>query len=138
MNQLPNKEKELIENEIQNLNQVEKQNLLDWAIQVKDIQDNKSLTKKQKIYNLRKLNNKRAFFNSIQLIQSYFSTKWKKANLPTKFTLIGGGAGLLIAGSQGAGIAALGGAIGIPFFLITAGGGALIGTLIDNLKNKNK
>lgn len=126
---------ELIKKELKNLNQEEKNNLLNWAIQVREIQQNNNLTKKEKIYNLRLLNNKKAFFNSIKLIQTFFSMKWKKASWSTRLALIGGSAGLLIAGSQGAGIAALGGAIGIPFFLVTAAGGALIGTIINNLNN---
>lgn len=130
---------ELIKKELQSLNQKEKSNLLDWAIQVREIQQNNNLTKREKIYNLRSLNNKKAFFNSIKLIQIFFSMRWRKASWPTRLTLIGGSAGLLlIAGSEGAGIAALGGAIGIPFFLITAAGGALIGTIINNLNNKDK
>lgn len=139
MKKSPNKENELLKNEIKNPSQKDKQNLLNWAIQVREIQENKSLTRKQKINYLRKLNNKKAFFNSIKLVPSMLAKKWRDSNLSAKLTLIGGSAGLFIAGIKGgAGIAALGGAIGLPFFLLTAAGGAFIGTIIDNLKNKKE
>ena len=39
-----------IESKINSLNNSQKENLLKWAIEVKKIQDNKSLSKKDKIY----------------------------------------------------------------------------------------
>lgn len=42
-----------IESKINSLNNSQKENLLKWAIEVKKIQDNKSLSKKDKIYDLK-------------------------------------------------------------------------------------
>ena len=42
-------------------------------------------------------------------------------------------ADVVIFGGSGAGIAALGGAIGLPLFLLTGAGGALVGMIIERL-----
>ena len=124
--------------EIQSLEKSERQNILNWAVEVRKIQNNKSLSKKEKIYDLKKLNNKQAFKNAISLSLKYLKSYWKKANWAQRIGVIGLGGGLAVAGtSGGAGIAALGGAIGLPLFLVTAAGGAFIGTIIDSLE-KNK
>ena len=124
--------------EIKTLEDSERQNVLNWAVEVRKIQKNKSLSKKEKIYDLKKLNNKQAFKNAVSLSLKYFKNSWKKANWAQRIGIIGFGGGLALAGiSGGAGIAALGGAIGLPLFLITAAGGAFIGTIIDSLDKKN-
>jgi hypothetical protein len=128
-----------IESKINSLNNSQKENLLKWAIEVKKIQDNKSLSKKDKIYDLKKLNNKQAFKDVITFVVNYSKSYWKKASWSQKIGIIGLTSGLIVAGSSGgAGIAALGGAIGLPLFLVTAAGGTLIGTLIDSLKKKSE
>ena len=52
---------------------------------------------------------------------------------PLAGTVGGGATGLALTGLGGAGIVALGGGIGVPFFLITAGAGALGGVAIDQV-----
>lgn len=125
--------------EINTLQESERQNILNWAVEVRKIQQNKSLSKKAKIYDLKKLNNKQAFKNAISLSLKYSINYWKDANWAQKIGIVGLGGGLSLAGtSGGAGIAALGGAIGLPLFLVTGAGGAFIGTIIDTLVKKQK
>ena len=50
--------------------------------------------------------------------------------------ILAGGGTLLTAGLAGSGIAALGGAIGVPLFLLTAAGGSFVGLIIDSLVKK--
>ncbi|WDF48382.1 hypothetical protein PQ459_07850 [Chryseobacterium sp. KACC 21268] len=123
-----------LEIEILKIPESDREIVLDWATQIKMIQDQTTLSKKEKLKELKELNNSKAFKSAFKIVTQIFSTKWKNANLPTRLSLVGGGVGILFAGAQGAGIAALGSAIGLPLFLVTAAGGAFIGTIIDNLK----
>lgn len=128
-----------IKSDLEKLNETEKQNVLNWAVEVKKIQQNNKLTTKEKIYDLKNLNNKQAFKNVISIALNYSKSYWKKANWAQRIGIIGLTSGLIIAGaSGGAGIAALGGAIGLPLFLVTTAGGTFIGTIIDSLNKKNE
>lgn len=128
-----------IKSDLEKLNDTEKQNVLNWAVEVKKIQQNNKLTTKEKIYDLKNLNNKQAFKNVISIALNYSKSYWKKVNWAQRIGIIGLTSGLIIAGaSGGAGIAALGGAIGLPLFLVTTAGGTFIGTIIDSLNKKNE
>lgn len=127
-----------IKSDLEKLDDVEKQNVLSWAVEVRKIQQNNKLSSKEKIYDLKNLNNKQVFKNVISIVLNYSKSYWKKANWAQKIGIIGLTGGLIIAGaSGGAGIAALGGAIGLPLFLVTTAGGTFIGTIIDSLNKKN-
>lgn len=128
-----------IKSDLEKLNDTEKQNVLNWAVEVRKIQQNNKLTTKDKIYDLKNLNNKQAFKNVISIALNYSKSYWKKANWAQRIGIIGLTSGLIVAGaSGGAGIAALGGAIGLPLFLVTTAGGTFIGTIIDSLNKKTE
>lgn len=128
-----------IKSDLEKLNETERQNVLNWAVEVRKIQHNNKLTTKEKIYDLKNLNNKQAFKNVISIVLNYSKSYWKKANWAQRIGIIGLTSGLIVAGaSGGAGIAALGGAIGLPLFLVTTAGGTFIGTIIDSLNKKNE
>lgn len=128
-----------IKSDLEKLNDTEKQNVLNWAVEVRKIQQNNKLTTKEKIYDLKNLNNKQAFKNVISIALNYSKSYWKKANWAQRIGIIGLTSGLIVAGaSGGAGIAALGGAIGLPLFLVTTAGGTFIGTIIDSLNKKTE
>ena len=125
--------------DLEKLDDIEKQNVLNWAVEVRKIQQNNKLSSKEKIYDLKNLNNKQVFKNVISIVLNYSKSYWKKANWAQKIGIIGLTGGLIVAGaSGGAGIAALGGAIGLPLFLVTTAGGTFIGTIIDSLNKKNR
>ena len=127
-----------IKSDLEKLDDIERQNVLNWAVEVRKIQQNNKLSSKEKIYDLKNLNNKQVFKNVISIVLNYSKSYWKKANWAQKIGIIGLTGGLIIAGaSGGAGIAALGGAIGLPLFLVTTAGGTFIGTIIDSLNKKN-
>ena len=125
--------------DLEKLDDIEKQNVLNCAVEVRKIQQNNKLSSKEKIYDLKNLNNKQVFKNVISIVLNYSKSYWKKANWAQKIGIIGLTGGLIVAGaSGGAGIAALGGAIGLPLFLVTTAGGTFIGTIIDSLNKKNR
>lgn len=126
-------EKQMKDFEVQHLSKEEKKILLDWAKNVKTIQKDKNLNFNSKINALKELNNSGAFRSSTKFVTSKTKHYWKNASWSERLGIIGGSGALAIAGFGGAGIAALGGAVGLPLFLVTAAGGTLIGTIIDKL-----
>lgn len=60
---------------------------------------------------------------------------WEERSLPARMAMGAAAAALTLSG-QGAGIAALGGAIGVPLFVVFGAGGALAGVIIDEIKQK--
>ncbi|WP_452233054.1 hypothetical protein [Lacinutrix sp. MEBiC02595] len=122
---------------VEKLNTSEKEEILAWAKNVKEIQNDKNLNVKDKIKSLKELDNKTAFISLGKIIKTKTKKSWKNASWAKRLGVIGASGALLTVSGSGAGIAALGGAIGLPLFLVTAAGGTLIGTLIDEL-SKNK
>jgi hypothetical protein len=61
---------------------------------------------------------------------------WDERGLPAR-TAIGAAAAALTLSGSGAGIAALGGAIGVPLWVVFGAGGAFVGVIIDEF-NKSK
>jgi len=62
---------------------------------------------------------------------------WVQRNTSSRLAIIGTGIGLSFFYGQGAGIAALGGAIGVPLWVVFGAGGAYAGTIIEAAKRKN-
>jgi hypothetical protein len=60
---------------------------------------------------------------------------WTERGLPARVAIGAAVASLTITG-QGAGIAALGGAIGVPLFVVFGAGGALAGVILDEARKK--
>jgi hypothetical protein len=63
---------------------------------------------------------------------------WDQRGLPERITLSAAAVAALIFSGQGAGIAALGGAIGVPLWVVFGAGGAFIGVLIEGAQRRAK
>ncbi len=75
----------------------------------------------------------------IQAMKQIKTKAWDERGWPARLALAGLTAGVGGVGLEGAGIAAMGGAIGLPLFLRTSAGGALLGSIIQELeKTQNK
>ena len=61
---------------------------------------------------------------------------WDERGLPERLALSAAAAAALVFGGQGAGIAALGGAIGVPLWIVFGAGGAFAGVIIDEAKRR--
>ena len=60
---------------------------------------------------------------------------WSERGTKSRFSLIGMAIGATIFGGQGAGIAALGTAIGVPLWVVLGAGGAFAGALVEELSS---
>jgi hypothetical protein len=59
---------------------------------------------------------------------------WDERDSKSRFGIAGAGVGLALFGTQGAGIAALGGAIGVPLWIVLGAGAYFAPLLIDELR----
>lgn len=80
--------------------------------------------------------NRKALDPLLQVAWSEFKrVGWEERGLPARIAIGAAVTALTISG-QGAGIAALGGAIGVPLFIVFGAGGALAGVIIDEVRKK--
>ena len=61
---------------------------------------------------------------------------WDERGLPERMALSAAAAAALLFSGQGAGIAALGGAIGVPLWVVFGAGGAFVGVLIKEVQRR--
>jgi hypothetical protein len=61
---------------------------------------------------------------------------WDQRGLPERLALSAAAVTALTFSGQGAGIAALGGAIGVPLWVVFGAGGALAGVIVDEIKRR--
>ena len=61
---------------------------------------------------------------------------WDERGKKARGFLVGGGLGLLVFGGQGAGIAALGTAIGVPLWIVLGAGGTFVAALIEEVQRR--
>ena len=62
---------------------------------------------------------------------------WSDRGIPARFAIVAATGALALSGS-GAGIAALGGAIGLPLWVVFGAGGAFIGTIVDEIAKQGE
>lgn len=63
---------------------------------------------------------------------------WDERSIRSRMFLVGVGIGATVFEGQGAGIAALGTAIGVPLWVVLGAGGAFAGMLIEELSDKTR
>ena len=61
---------------------------------------------------------------------------WDERSTAARFGMSGIALGVFAFGSQGAGVAALGTAVGVPLWVISGAGASMAGVLLDELKRK--
>lgn len=72
----------------------------------------------------------------VKMVAAEAQSLWEKTSSGGRLGAIGVGGGLLFFGTKGAGIAALGTAIGVPLWVVFGAGGAFLGVLYDELNRK--
>ena len=125
--------------EISKLDPDQKALVLAWSRDAKVIVDNKQLKKSEKLAQLQKLKTLPVVAALLQNIAQRAKIKlWDERGWPARMALGGLALGLAVTGTKAAGIAAAGTAIAVKVYLLTSAGGALLGTLIQELEKSSK
>lgn len=77
-------------------------------------------------------------FSSIGDVVKYLQGVWRDRSLPVKMGIGVGVVTSIIFGSQGAGIAALGSAIGVPLWIVLGAGATFATVLYEEIKGKKR
>ncbi len=97
------------------------------------------LTKLAKIKKTVKVTlNQQAIFPLINIIYRFLKKHiWDDRDKKSRLGMLGLGIGATFFAGQGAGIAALGGAIGVPLWVVFGAGGTFAGFIIEEIDRKN-
>jgi hypothetical protein len=128
---------DLARRSVSNLSPVQRADVLRWANQSLVVIHNNKISKAQKVTRLRRIRTpkaKRAIL--IALMQAVKGKAWDDQSWARRFALVGLLAGAAAFGGQGAGIAAMGGAVGVPLALLSTIGGTFLGALVDELQKE--
>lgn len=109
---------------------------MNLAQRIKVVQDDKSLTKKQRKKQIAQLvkENKKSF---LKIVLIFLHKKlWTERSWAVRLALIAIIPGVIKGGSVG--LATMGMGVGIPMFLMTSFGGAFIGIVIDEIQKELK
>jgi len=109
--------------------------LLEWAQDMMEIRESDlSVTQKAKT-SIAKTIESKALLPFVKILGSEIKRLgWDERGLPARIGLSVATASAMFLGSQGAGIAALGGAIGVPLWFVFGAGGAFAGVLIEEIQ----
>lgn len=120
---------------IDEFNDEEKEQIKSWAEDAYVIRNDPNLTRKEKITNLGRITNKNKVI--IKFLTAFFKFvkrhAWDERGWAGRLTLGSLALGTSIAGTKMAGIATAGMGIGLPIWLLSSAGGALLGAIIQEL-----
>jgi hypothetical protein len=128
------KRPDLIRPILQKFSDQECESLLTWMQGLLEIR-NKDITLAQKNKAALELTaTKKIVWPIMKVVTKEIKRKsWDERSTKTRFGLAGAGAGILLFGSQGAGIAAFGTAVGVPLWVVLGAGSTFAGVLIEEL-----
>jgi hypothetical protein len=114
--------------------EVEREALLFWMVRLIQIRES-SLSGVHKAKQALQLTSKsKVVWPVVKILsQEVKRLGWDERGTKSRFGMVGAGLGLAIFGSQGAGIAALGTAIGVPLWVVLGAGAYFAPVLIDEL-----
>lgn len=131
------KNHKFISEAIRHLSPEDRKLVLVWSEEIKKIRDDQSLSKAQKVKKVYKVKTSKVVIRFLKILFKTLKINlWDKRSWPFRLTVGGFALGVSVAGNEAAGIAALGSAIGIKLYLLTAAGGALLGTIIEEIKKE--
>jgi hypothetical protein len=114
----------------------EQDTLRSWADEACVIRNDDSLSKTEKVKKLTKITNENKI--TIKFFKAFFKAvkkhTWDERGWPARMALAGLTVGAAIGGTKMAGIASAGIGIGVPVFILSSAGGALLGTIIEEIK----
>jgi DnaJ-domain-containing protein 1 len=119
----------------ENTNKVERKTLTDWLDELLDIQRGSGTQMEKTRRAIEATLGRKVVWTTVKLIgREIKHLAWDDRKFPTRLLEIGAAVGLLAFGGEAAGIAALGGAIGVPLWFLTAAGAAFAGVLLEELR----
>lgn len=125
----------IVQEAIERMDEGQRALVLTWAQKAQEISERSDLTKREKLHQLKDLDTTPAVKAFVIVLGTALKQQlWDERSWPARGGLSGLALGAMVLGGQGAGIAAMGGAIGVPLFILTAAGGALLGTIVAELK----
>jgi len=152
------KQKQIIQKIMVSTNAVEKEALSTWAYQLLEIKNSDlsaiakgknaiSLTSQSKVIipvlkvlanelNLNQIDASKIRMSSYKAVLTSIKGFWKRRSLPMQLGIGASSIAAIIFGSQGAGIAALGTAIGVPLWVVFGAGAMFIGNLYEEITGK--
>lgn len=113
----------------------EREALLLWMVQLLQVRDS-SLSPVQKAKQAVVLTSRsKVVWPMVKLLAHEVKrVGWDERGTKSRFGIAGAGIGLALFGTQGAGIAALGGAIGVPLWIVLGAGAYFAPVLVDELR----
>lgn len=124
---------------VESASKSEKKELEEWLKKLLEIKVSKApkLVKAKKA--IKVTSQKRTIFPIVRLLSKTIKKHaWDNRGARSRFGLIGIGAGITIFGGQSAGIAALGGAVGVPLWIVFGAGGAFAGTILNEINMRKR
>jgi hypothetical protein len=123
---------------VESATNVERDAILDWATSLLDIR-NSDLAKIEKTkQSIMITSNKQLIIPIVKMLYKMIkATIWDKRTTKSRLGIIGMTAGVTFFSGQSAGIAALGGAVGVPLWIVFGAGGTFAGYVIEEIKRKN-
>ncbi|MGN7437635.1 MAG: hypothetical protein ACTHOO_03245 [Alcanivorax sp.] len=123
---------------LEKTNNSEREMLIDWLESLLDIRKLQIPNRKKAALAIKETKSRKIIFPIIKKISSMLKSKlWDQRGTASRFAIIGTSIGLSVFYGQSAGIAALGGAIGVPLWVVLGAGGAYAGTIIEEAKKRN-
>ena len=133
------KQRELAEYVANRTSDAERDALIEWASELLKIRESNLPASKKSSEALRVTARSKIVKPTAKLIWGEVKRHaWDERSLSGRMGLGAAAVGVAVFGSQGAGIAALGTAIGVPLWVVLGGGGAFAGMLIEELTAKRK
>jgi hypothetical protein len=131
--------REPIKSSVSKMTEDERKLVLVWSENALSITQNKTLTKKEKILAIKRLQTPRvAKIFGLKVFEAIQSKTWVNQSWARRLGVVGLTVSGITFGGAGVGIATLGAGMGLPLMLLTAGGGVILGSVIDEIKKELK
>lgn len=120
---------------IEVMDEKEKSEVLEWAERSMTIVSSRELSKSEKLLALREVKASKPILRLLLAVARLAKSKtWDNQSWARRLGISGLAIGAATFGTQAAGVAAMGTAIGVPLALITASGAVILGVIIDEIK----
>lgn len=123
---------------INEMSEEDQEELRTWADEAYIIRNDESINKKEKLKRIKSITNESKV--TIKFFKVFFKFikkhTWDERGWPARMALIGLTVGTAASGSKMAGIASAGIGIAVPVYVLSSAGGALIGTILQEIQKK--